>query len=106
MFSAAVKSPSRLGSWNTIPKRLPDRALILLRVEAVELNGAAGGVQQRGEHFDGCGLPCSVGAEEGEYLARRHVERDVVDGGEGSKCLYEVLHPNQVSDLPGREIQY
>ena len=45
--------------------------LLGLRVEAVELDRAAGGPQQRGEHFDGGGLPCAVGAEEGEDLALR-----------------------------------
>ena len=42
--------------------------LLALRIEAVQFDGAAGGLQQRGEHFDGGGFPGAVGAEEGEDL--------------------------------------
>ena len=97
----AVSSPSRLGSWKTMPKRWRASFCCFCGIEAVEFDGAAGGVQQRREHFDGCGLPCSVGTKEGEYLSCRHVERDIVDGSESAKCLYEVLHPDQCERPPG-----
>ncbi len=85
---------------------LADRVLMRLRVDAVERDGAAGGAQQRGEHFDGGGLPCSVGSKEGKDFTSRNVERDVIDGGERAKCLNEVLHPDQCERPPRREIQY
>src|ERR1700752_3722995 len=68
-------------------KALTDGILVCLRIEAIEFDGPAAGAKQRGEHFDGGGLPGSVGTEEGEYLAGRHVKRNIVDGGERAKCL-------------------
>ena len=65
----------------------------------------AGGAQQRSKHFDGCGLPCPVGAKEGEDLAGRYVERDIVDGGERAKGFYEVLHTYHASDLRSESVQ-
>src|SRR6185437_16326392 len=63
-------------------------------VEAVKLDGAAGGPQQRGQHLDGGGFACAVGAEKGEDLALAYVEGDVFDGGEVAKGLYQVLNAN------------
>src|SRR4051794_36981184 len=73
---------------------LTDGILVRLRIDAVEGNSAAGGAQQRSQHFDGGGLPCPIGTEEGKDFARRHVERNIVDGGERAKGFYEVLHPD------------
>ncbi len=101
MFSIAVNSPSRLGSWKTMPNALAYRVLMRLRIEAVEFDGAAGGAQQRGKHFDGGGFSCSVWTKEGEDLACRDVKRDIVDGGKRAECLYKVLHPDHVGGLRG-----
>ena len=68
--------------------------LVGLRVEPVEFDGAAGGLEQRGEHLDGGGLPCAVGPEEGEDLAFVDFEGDVVDGGEGAEGFDEVADTN------------
>ncbi len=57
-----------------MPNALAHRVLMRLRIEPVEFDGAAGGAQQRGQHFDGGGLPCTIGTKEGEDLARRHVK--------------------------------
>jgi hypothetical protein len=42
----------------------------------------AGGLEQRGEYFDGGGLPRAVRPQEREDLAFVDVEGDIVDGGE------------------------
>src|SRR6202021_798627 len=58
-------------------------------VEAEDLDAAGGGCQETGEHFDGCGFSCSVGAEESEELARRDGEVDVLNGGEVAETAGE-----------------
>ncbi len=82
-----------------MPKRLRASFCAVCGIESVEFDRAAGGFQQRREHFDGCGLPRPVGTEEGEYLAFRHVERDIVDGSESAKCFYQVLNSDHRPDL-------
>ncbi len=61
------------------------------RIEPVELDRAAWWLQQGSEHFDGGGLPCSVGTEEGEDFSFGNVERDIVDGGKGTEGFDEVM---------------
>ena len=46
-------------------------------VEAEDLDGAGGGREQAGEHLDGGGFTCAVGAEEAEELAGGDGEVDV-----------------------------
>ena len=65
-----------------MPKRLRASFCCIARIEAVELDASAGGLQQRGEHLDGGGLARAVRAQEGEDLALRDVKGDIVDGGE------------------------
>ncbi len=60
-------------------------------VEAEELDLAGGGSEQAGEHFDGGGLPCSVGSEEAEELTGSDAEADAVDGGELAEAAGEVV---------------
>ena len=60
-------------------------------VETVHADAAAGGPQQRGEHFDGGGFAGSVGAEEGEDFAFGHFEGDVVDRDEVTEPLDQSL---------------
>ncbi len=50
------------------------------------------GAKQRRQHFDGGGFSCAVGAEKGENLALGHVKRHVVDGGEVTELLHELLY--------------
>ena len=64
------------------------------RVEAVELDAAAGGTEQGGEHLDCGGFAGSVGAEEGEDFALGDVEGDVVDGEEIAEFFGEVVDVN------------
>ena len=68
--------------------------LLVHGVEAVHADAAAGGPQQRGEHFDGGGFAGSVGAEEGEDLPRADFERDVVDRHHVTELANEVLDVN------------
>ena len=79
-----------------MPKPLPHLVLVALRIEAVQLDCAAGGFKQRRQHLDGCGLPCPIGAEEREYLSGGHVERDIVHGGKSAEGFHQVLHPDHV----------
>src|SRR5690606_23461180 len=52
--------------------------------------GAAGGGEEAGDHFHGCGLARAVGAEEAEDFAALDGETHAVDGGEGSEALDEL----------------
>ena len=51
------------------------------KTEAEDLDGAAIGGNQAGEHADGGGLARAVGAEEAEEGAARHFEIHAIDGG-------------------------
>ena len=73
---------------------LADLVLLHRGIEAVELDAAAGRAQQRGEHLDGGGLARAVRAEEGEDLALRDVEGDVVDGGEIAEAFDQMADRN------------
>src|SRR5204862_3317448 len=70
---------------------LADFGLVRGGVQAVELERATRGAQQRGEHLDGRRLAGAVGAEEREDLAGLDVEGDVVDGGDGAERPDDVL---------------
>ena len=87
-----------------MPKRLRTSFWCVCGIEAVELNGAAGGPEQRGQHLDGGGLARAVGAEEGKDLALRHIKRNIVDGGKRAKRLHQVPNPNHWH--PSRRIQH
>ena len=51
-------------------------------IQAVQVDGPAGGLEQRGEDLDGGGFAGAVRAEESENFALLHIEGDVVDGPE------------------------
>jgi glyoxalase family protein len=55
---------------------------IVEEVFAEDLDGAGGGSEEAGEHFDSGGFAGAVGTEEAEELAGFDDEIDVVDGGE------------------------
>ena len=59
-------------------------------VEAEDLNAAGGGSEQAGEHLDGGGFACAVGAEEAEELAGGDGEIDVLNGGEFAETAGEI----------------
>jgi hypothetical protein len=42
---------------------------LLRGVQSVQLQAAAGGRQERGQHLDGGGFPCAIGPEECEDFA-------------------------------------
>ena len=58
-------------------------------VEAEDLDAAGGWSEEAGEHLDGGGLACAVGAEEAEELAGRDGEVDVLNGGEVAESTRE-----------------
>jgi hypothetical protein len=62
---------------------------VLGGVEAEDVNGAGGGSEQAGEHLDGGGFACAVGAEEAEELTRGYGEVDVLNGGEVAEAAGE-----------------
>ena len=74
MFSPGRQVAVEAGVLEHDAEALARLVVLLLRVEAVQFNGAAGGFQQRREHLDGGGLPRAVGAEEGKDLPLRHFE--------------------------------
>jgi hypothetical protein len=92
MFSSAVCSLSRLGSWKTMPKRL--RASF----EPVEPNAPARRRQQRRQHLDRRRLARAVRAEEGKDFAFRDVERHVVDGDDIAELLAKAVGLNHGGD--------
>ena len=59
-----------------------ERDGVLREVFAEDFDAAGGGGEQAGEHLDGGGFACAVGAEEAEELAGCDGEVDAVDGGE------------------------
>src|SRR6266566_6245717 len=69
-----------------------DFGLVRGGIQAIELEGAARRVQERGEHLDSGGLAGAVGPEEREDFTRAHVKGDVVDGDDVSKRLDHVLY--------------
>ena len=77
-----------------MPKRWRDFVLVHRRIEAVELDMAGGGAEQRGEHLDGGGFAGAVGAEEGEDLPCIHLKGNVFDSGELVKGFGQVFHPD------------
>lgn len=48
--------------------------------------------RQAAEHTHGGGLPCPVCPEEAEYLARLHLETDMIDGGEGAETFGQLFY--------------
>ena len=80
-----------------MPKRLAGFVLLVHGIEAVHADAAAGGPQQRGEHFDGGGFAGAVGAEEGEDLPFGHFEGDVVDCREVVEFLGQIVYLDHTS---------
>jgi hypothetical protein len=73
--------------------------LVRLRVETVEFDTAAGGVQQRGEHLDGGGFTSAIGTQEGEDFSGLDVEGHVVNGGKFVEVFNEIADPDHGFDL-------
>src|SRR5437773_9596379 len=74
------------------PKALAHLTLVLCRIQTVNFDCAAGGLEQRSEHPDRCGLPGAIWTEEREDLTFSYIERDVVDRGEVPKPLYKIMN--------------
>ena len=69
---------------------LAGQLLLHRRIKSVELDTAAGGAQQRGQHLDGGGFAGAVGSEKSEDLTLRDIETDVIDGGEIAEDLDQI----------------
>src|SRR5205085_2215826 len=90
MFSAAVSSPSRLGSWNTMPKAR--------RTSSGSLTGSWPAIESRPSLGASTVvsilivvvLPAPLGPRNPKMTALRHRERDVVDRGEAVEALDEI----------------
>lgn len=54
--------------------------ILLHYIEATHRSTAGIGCQQRCQNTEKGGLPGTVGTDDSEYFARRHLERDVVEG--------------------------
>jgi hypothetical protein len=89
MFSSAVSSDSRLGSWNTIPK-----------LRRAWSGCARRRSKKRRQHLDGGRLAGTVRPEEREDLAALDFEGDVVDRREGAKRPDKVPYVNHRDRLP------
>ena len=61
---------------------------------STNLDFAAGGTQQRRQHFDGCGFARSVGPEEGKDFAHTYLEADVADSLDLAKGFREMINAN------------
>ena len=61
-----------------------------LHVEAGHARRAGSGFDQSGENLDGRGLAGGVGAEDGEKLAARHGQAEIVDRDEVPEFLDDV----------------
>lgn len=94
MFSLAVSSSSRLGSWKTMPK--VRRTPVWSQAGSWPSNSTwpACWFQKCGEHLDGGGFAGPVGAEETEDTAPSHGEGNIVHGGEIAVLLGEVFNLN------------
>ena len=90
MFSQAVSSLSRLGSWKTMPNCWRTSVLMRHGIQAVERQRPRRRAQQRREHLDASSSSGAVRAEKREDLAARHVEGDVVDRLDVAEALGEV----------------
>ena len=66
MFSSAVSSHVETRVLKDDAKAAPHFVLLALRVEPIDLDDAAGGLEQRGQHFDGGGLAGAIGAQKRE----------------------------------------
>src|SRR5579863_1466009 len=62
-----------------------------VEVESEDLDLPGTGREQSGEHLDGGGFPCAVGAEEAEELAGRHLQVDAVDGKQLAEAAGQAL---------------
>src|SRR6185437_12699813 len=59
---------------------------VRIEVQSQNLDLSARGRKQPGEHLDGGALARAVRPQEAEELSRRDVQRDVVDGNEGTEA--------------------
>ena len=73
----------------------PRRHAVGLHVVAADAGGAGGRDHEAGEHPHRGGLAGAVRPEEAEHLAARHVEGDVVDGGEAAESLGQPVDLDQ-----------
>ncbi len=68
-------------------------------VVSVDRDASGARTQQARDHADGRRLAGPIGAQEAVDLARRDVQADVVDGGEGAEGLDEIVDPDHLRRL-------
>ena len=76
MFSAGGQFVVQAGVLKHDAEAFARFVLLRDRVETVELDVAAGGLEQRRQHLDRGGFAGAVRPQEGEDLASLHVEGD------------------------------
>src|SRR5579863_10213598 len=63
-------------------------------IESIDLQSAARGGQQSGQHLDRGSLAGAVWTEKSEDFSARHLKRNIVDCCEVAELLHQVLHAN------------
>ena len=78
--------------FRQIPDSLPYLKVVLHRIHAAHLHGAAGCGNKTRDDAHGCGLARSVGAQEAEHFAFSHFKREVSHGMNVAEILVEVFY--------------
>ena len=71
-------------------------------VAAEHGDGAAGSGEHAGDQVEGGALAGAVGADQGDDLARPHVEGNIVDGDHPAELFSRIVDPKQQLRLRGR----
>ena len=90
-FSRPVRFSSTAAYWPASPMLARTVCGSSLHVDAEHAGGAAVGPQQRGEHAHDGGLAGTVGPEQAEHLALRHLERDALDRLDVAEALHQAV---------------
>ena len=90
MFSQRGQLVVEAGVLEHDAERSPHLVLLRARVEAVDAQRAAGGLEQGGQHLDGGGLAGAVRAEKGEDLPFSTANEISVHGAEVAEVLHQV----------------
>src|SRR6478672_3393884 len=100
MFSQAVRSWSRLGSWNTMPNCLRTSSCCTAGFKPLISSVPLVGWSSVVSILMVVVLPGAVRPQKGEDLTGLHLEGDVVHGGEIPELLHYVLYPDHEASLP------
>ena len=100
MFSKAGQLVVEAGVLEDDAERAPHLVLLALRIVPIDAKGAAGGLQDGGQHLDGGGLSGAIGPEKAEDLPFGNGERNVIHGAEIAEVLDQVLDFNHRVHTP------